>query len=220
MPQYRYFAQPIANIKTKHIIVYELLLRQWVPDKDAWLRPDTFDLTPDALIATLDQAITHLNFHRVSVNLTNHQFADPEMMRALTAYVAEHMLPRQLTVELVETPDFDVLRQMSVHYRSAGMLLAIDDVGSDNTYAEIKEMLPYVNTIKFAIQNLRRFGEQTAPEVAAALRFWFNRAEDQQMLFTFEGIEDEADVQLARSIGISRGQGYYIARPALPEAFA
>ncbi|WP_225353726.1 hypothetical protein [Lacticaseibacillus sharpeae] len=48
MPQYRYFAQPIANIKTKHIIVYELLLRQWVPDKDAWLRPDTFDLTPDA----------------------------------------------------------------------------------------------------------------------------------------------------------------------------
>lgn len=40
------------------------------------------------------------------------------------------------------------------------------------------------------------------------------------MLFTFEGIEDEADLELAKRIGIARGQGYYFSKPQLPEMFS
>ncbi|WP_127849928.1 EAL domain-containing protein [Lacticaseibacillus hulanensis] len=219
MPEYCFFAQPIENIKTGRVIVYELLLREWNSEERLWQRPDTFELPADTLIKTLDNAIRDLHFHRVSINLTNQQFANMAIMRALTAYVSTHMVPRQLTIELVETPDFDVLKKMSVYYRSAGMLIAIDDVGSDNLYARVKDMLPYVNTVKFALQNMRRLGEPTSPETISSLRFWFNRAEEQQMLFTFEGIENEDDVSLARSIGISRGQGYYFAKPQLPVCF-
>lgn len=220
MPQYCFFAQPIENIKTKHVIVYELLLRQWHQDVQNWVRPDNFDLPADLLVATLKTALEHLHFPRVSINLTNKQFADWQVMRAITKFASDHMVPRQLTIELVETPDFATLKKMSVYYRSAGLLIAIDDVGSDNMYAAVKDMLPYVNTVKFAVQNMRAFGEPTTEYIFNSLKFWFDRAEEQQMLFTFEGIEDEADLELAKRIGIARGQGYYFSKPQLPEMFS
>ncbi len=219
MPKYCFFAQPIENIKTKRVIVYELLLRQWFDDKQLWLRPDDFNLPTETLIEILRVALHELHFPRVSINLTNKQFEDPEVMTAITKFVDENMVPRQLTIELVEKPSFEMLKQMSVHYRAAGILLAFDDVGSDNLYGEIKDMLPYVNTVKFALQNMRKFGEPTPESAVKALQFWFNRAEAHQMLFTFEGIENEEDLALAKRFGISRGQGYYFSKPQLPDSF-
>ena len=179
MAKYQYFAQPIENITTKHVIVYELLLRQWQPDSQTWERPATFDLNADTLIDLLTSAIAKLHDNHVSINLTNQQFADPKIIAALTNFVHQHMVPRQLTVELVDAPDLALIKRMSATYRTAGIMLAIDDVGSDNMYADIKELLPYVNTVKFALQNMRKMGEHATQADIDALNFWFNQAEDQ-----------------------------------------
>lgn len=117
------------------------------------------------------------------------------------------------------TPQLEILKKMSAEYRKAGILLAIDDVGSDNLYRNLKEVLPYFNTAKFALQNMRLFGEQTSRNIVDILRFWFNVSEEQQMLFTFEGIENADDLELAISLGISRGQGYFYAKPQTPQFF-
>ena len=219
MPQYSYFAQPIENISTKRIILYELLLREWNANEERWVTPASFAVPAETIVHILQKAIDVLDDHHVSINLTREQFADPLFTDAITAFVEANMLPRQLTVELVECPDFAVLKQMSARYRAAGVLLAIDDVGSANLYSDVKDMLPYVNTIKFALQNMRKHGCATTKEEIAALQFWFEQAEEQQMLFTFEGIETEEDIALATRFGIHRGQGYFFSRPLEPQMF-
>ncbi|ERL45078.1 EAL domain-containing protein [Lactiplantibacillus paraplantarum] len=219
MLKYKYFAQPINNLVTNQTILYELLLRQWDEEQRCWQIPATFELTPAELIQLLDCAIKELNNHHVSINLTARQFANPAFQVAISRYVHAHLLPRELTVELVATPALSDLRQLSVGYRAAGVLLAFDDVGSDNLFQQIKWMLPYVNTVKFALQNMRPLGTATTDTIVATLKFWFDKAEEQQMLFTFEGIESAADVQLANHLGITRGQGYYFSKPQLPVTF-
>jgi EAL domain-containing protein (putative c-di-GMP-specific phosphodiesterase class I) len=215
-----YFAQPIENIRTQHVIAYELLLRQWHEDAQQWRVPANFDIDAQTMISLLGDALAKLSIRRVSINLTNAQFADVNVMRALTEYVEMHMQPRQLTVELVDSPDLATLRRVGVGYRAAGILIAIDDVGSDNKFNEIRGLLPYVNTIKFALQNMRKPGATASPEAIESLRFWFEQAEEQQMLFTFEGIEDGNDIQLATQYGITRGQGYYFSKPQEPAMFS
>lgn len=214
-----YFAQPIENIRTQHVIAYELLLREWHEDQQQWRIPATFDIDAQTMITLLGDALAKLSIRRVSINLTNAQFADVNVMRALTEYVEMHMQPRQLTVELVDSPDLATLRRVGVGYRAAGILIAIDDVGSDNKFKEIRGLLPYVNTIKFALQNMRAPGSSAPQDAIESLRFWFEQAEEQQMLFTFEGIEDGNDIQLATQFGITRGQGYYFSKPQEPVMF-
>lgn len=216
--KYSYFAQPIENIKTNHIILYELLLREWNDDTQTWRTPASFEITAPIMVHLLQTALAKLDDPHVSINLTTKQFADPAFTLAITDFVREHMLPRQLTVELVDCPTFTVLKEVSASYRAAGVLLALDDVGSDNLYGTVKDMLPYVNTIKFAMQNLRDGGPTTQKQIEE-LHFWFHKSEEQQMLFTFEGIEDQQDIDLASHFGISRGQGYYFSRPREPQLF-
>lgn len=218
MGQYSYFAQPIENISTKHIILYELLLREWDKENQSWRTPATFEIDAQTMVHLLKTALEELDDHHVSINLTTKQFADPVFTLALTDFVRENMLPRQLTVELVTCPEFAVLKHVSASYRAAGILLALDDVGSDNLYPKVKDMLPYVNTIKFAMQNLRHGGPTTKEEIEE-LSFWFHKSEEQQMLFTFEGIEDQKDIELASHFGITRGQGYFFSRPREPQLF-
>ena len=219
MTRYTYFAQPIENIATKRVILYELLLREWDEERSAWRIPSNFELAPSVVVQFLDEAVSQLDNHHVSVNLTRAQFNDVHMMEQLSEFVRTKLAPRQLTVELVDSPDLEVLQTMSAGYRSAGILLAIDDVGSDNQFQEIEDLLPYVNTIKFALQNMRKYGERPSEESIAALKFWFDQAEEQQMLFTFEGIENSEDVELAHRFHITRGQGYYFSRPHEPRDF-
>lgn len=219
MSRYRYFAQPIENITTQRVIVYELLLRQWDEATAQWRTPASFELPVTTLLDLLKTALGQLGNKSVSLNLTRQQFVDLATTKAITDFAKAEMVPRQLTVELMDCPTLAELKRMAVYYREAGVLLAIDDVGSDHQYAQVASLLPYVNTIKFALQNLRRKGQATSAEMIAALRFWFEQAEAQQMLFTFEGIENQADVLLANRFGITRGQGYFFSRPQTPIAF-
>lgn len=220
MLKYKFFAQPIENIRSNKIVMFELLLRQWDADQERWMRPTSFELAPELMVTLLEQSLCKLGQEtKVSINLTEAQFSDQQMVAALAAFVQQNMLPRQLTVELIFTPQIEVLKRISVEYRKAGILLAIDDVGSDNLYHDLKEVLPYFSTAKFALQNMRLFGKQTSRNIVDILRVWFNVSEEQQMLFTFEGIENIDDLELAISLGISRGQGYFYAKPQTPQFF-
>lgn len=219
MPRYSYFAQPIENIATHRVIVYELLLRQWDASAQQWRCPASFELDAPTVITLLQEALDQLATKRVSINLTQQQFMDCTFAQTLLDFAKKHMLPRQLTVELMDCPSLAALKKLSAQYRAAGVLLAIDDVGSDHSYDQVAALLPYVNTIKFALQNLRRKGQKTSQDMIKALHFWFEQAEEQQMLFTFEGIENQDDIELANHFGITRGQGYFFSRPQAPEVF-
>lgn len=217
MVKYCYFAQPIETIRERHIIMYELLLREFDEVNHVWKTPASFEISDTLMLSLLTQARQKLGDSALSLNLTLRQFASKRTATALVNYAHHYLAPRQLTIELVKAPSLALMQRMGAIYRSAGILIAMDDVGSDNFYEEVAPLLPYLNTIKFALHNMRRDANELSPQNAEALKFWFDQSEDKQLLFTFEGIENQDDIELAMKLGITRGQGYFFSRPRQPK---
>ncbi|WP_155286414.1 EAL domain-containing protein [Lacticaseibacillus zhaodongensis] len=206
-----YAAQPIVYIDSKLAFRYELLLRGWDEQEQRWRLPDSFEIPAEQQLALLDKALADLPVSNVSLNLSYAQFADERVADQFIAYAQAHPEIEQLTVELVAAPNMADIKQIGKRYREAGIALAIDDVGSDNLYDKVAPLLPYVDCVKFALQNLRATGETAHAEHDIA--FWAKIARESGKLFTFEGVESSADVCLAKRLGITRAQGYYFGKP-------
>jgi EAL domain-containing protein (putative c-di-GMP-specific phosphodiesterase class I) len=101
---------------------------------------------------------------------------------------------------------------------AAGIRIAIDDVGSDVTdYDLVEQLLPHLDIMKFALQNMRALGQMD--NVEAVIAKWRDLAARYHVEFTFEGVETPEDLQLAGRSGVSEVQGYYFNKPALPATF-
>src|SRR5699024_8671543 len=95
-----------------------------------------------------------------------------------------------------------------------GIKLVLDDVGTgSNTYENVKHLLPFVDEIKFAMQNLRMANR--AEEIPASLAFWSNIANQYRLQLVLEGVEDAKDQALAKKFGITLHQGYLYGKPSL-----
>lgn len=113
-------------------------------------------------------------------------------------------------------PDLGTMRRSTAMYRDANIIVLIDDVGSDNSFELVQELLPYVDGVKFAIRNLRK--TETFARTKERIRFWVGVAKRSKIKFVLEGVEDSTEVAFARSLGIEYFQGYYYGKPALPAA--
>lgn len=207
----KYVAQPIVYIDTKLAFRYELLLRGWDEAKQQWRLPDTFEIPAEQQLELLEKALADLPVSNVSLNLSHAQFADRQVAAKFIEYVQNHPNIEKLTIELVAAPGMDDIKNIGSLYRQAGIDLAIDDVGSDNLYDQVAPIIPFVDCMKFALQNLRAEGATRG--AVDALNFWAQQARKASELFTFEGVESDDDVQLARRLGITRAQGYYFSKP-------
>ncbi|WP_390405600.1 diguanylate cyclase domain-containing protein [Lacticaseibacillus jixiensis] len=217
-PQYAFYTQPINDTSGAQAQVWgsELLLRQYDATKARWVLPAAFDLAVDQQVQLIYQAVAHSACKNVAINLTLAQFSDTQTAHALIACLHAEQGPSALTVEIVDVPDLATTRRISALYRAAGIRIHIDDVGSDNSYELVRRLLPYVDGVKFAIQNLRK--TESMPRLRERIRFWAEVANHNHLRFILEGVEDETDIRFATDLGIHYFQGYYYAKPALPSA--
>lgn len=211
-PTYAFFAQPIMYQNQR--FASELLLRSFDEDNQHWVLPARFDLPVAQQVDLLYQAVAHLACSRVAINLTLAQFADPQTAAALIACYQHDAGPSALTVEIVDVPDLATTRRISAMYRDAGIRIHIDDVGSDNSYELVRELIPYVDGVKFAIQNLRQHEDDE--RIHERIRFWAEVARKNHLRLILEGVETQADVDFATALGITYFQGYFFAKPSLP----
>ncbi len=215
---YAYFAQAIVQIKTQAINRYELLLRMWDEEHQQWRLPDTFEISVQQQTQLIVAALQDLEIKRVGINLTPAQFSNPAVAAGLIQFVTTTPELQALTVELTEAPTLQEMLTIGAQMHAAGIRLAIDDVGSDVTdYALVEQLLPHLDTMKFALQNMRALGQMAG--VAQVIAKWRDLAARYHVEFTFEGVETPADLQLASDSGVSEAQGYYFNKPALPATF-
>lgn len=216
---YRYFIQPQLNKVNNSLIGYELLIRHLTAD--GWRPPKYFSDIPATTIAGMLTATTAklvLKIGSVSVNLNRTQMMNAEINDALIQS-QDQLRPLKLNVELTEEPGDESitnadLEPMLERFRQRGMELCLDDVGTgDNQYEEIKELLPYVSELKFALQNFDE--EFQDPKIQAKVTYWRDIAKKENLRFILEGIEDEADDQLADRLNIDLRQDYYYGKPHL-----
>ena len=208
--------QPQVDIDTHQIYGYEALLRK--SKQDGWTVPTSFlELSVadqakliEATIAELGSKITD---QFLAFNLNRAQFSEPETLETILK-LQKKIIPVRLAIELTETPTLSEMQRYSEILHAHDMKLDLDDVGTDNTYADIKAFLPYADKIKFAMQNFRMNG--TADQIPKQLDFWVQQARKYDLTMILEGVEDENDQKLAAKYGINIHQGYLYSKPVLP----
>ncbi|WP_461213639.1 EAL domain-containing protein [Lacticaseibacillus sp. GG6-2] len=215
MITYTYFTQTIVDSTTQQPSGYELLLRAWDAEKNAWLLPHDFEITVKMQMRMMKRVIRSLPNKNVSINLTAKQFAAQDTMQQLITFASRTQNLGALTVELTEAPTVEEIMTIGQEYRNAGIGIAIDDVGTDiEDYALVRQLAPHADMLKYALQNLRELGREN--EAEAEITRWHQLADDAGVQFTLEGIESFKDIQLAHHLGIEWLQGFYFSRPAEP----
>ncbi|WP_407886951.1 EAL domain-containing protein [Levilactobacillus sp. N40-8-2] len=213
---YRFFVQPQINQDNHKIFGYEVLLRK--QQNETWVLPQHFtDISVEEQAKLLEETAnalnTAVNQQVLAFNLNNQQLRDPFTLGAIIA-LKKRLKPAALTIELTEAPTLPEVQLFSTAVHQYGIDLVLDDVGTgSNTYDNVEHLLPFVDQIKFAMQNLRMDGR--APEIPDALAFWSKIAKHYRLQLILEGVEDAKDQALAKKFDISLHQGYLYGKPSL-----
>lgn len=159
---YRFFVQPQINQDNHRVFGYEVLLRK--QQHDCWVLPKHFtDISiPEQtklLEKTANSLHTAVNHQVLAFNIDNQQLRNPLTLGSIIA-LKKRIAPAALTIELTEAPSLEEIKAFSLAVHQYGIDLVLDDVGTgSNTYQNIRDLLPFVDEIKFAMQNLRQTGE-------------------------------------------------------------
>jgi diguanylate cyclase (GGDEF)-like protein len=213
---YTYFTQGIIDTDDgNRRYRNELLLRMFDHEHDRWILPDMFDISVATQINLMQKAIAVSSTRRLAINLTTEQFADDSVAHALVEFKASEHGPEQLIVEITDVPDVLTTREITAIYRAGNVQINIDDVGSDNSFEVVRDLLPYVDGVKFAMQNLRIGNTQA--KMSERIAFWNEIAKDNHLEFILEGVENADEVAWAHDeLGITLMQGYFFNKPSLP----
>jgi diguanylate cyclase (GGDEF)-like protein len=217
--RYAYFAQSIVDTSTAGNTRWggELLLRMYDEQKARWVLPESFDISVRRQLHLLQDALSNSGCRRLTLNLTTEQFADTDVAQAIADYRRATPELEALIVEITQVPHLQSVRRVASIYHAADVLVFIDDVGSDNRYSEVLNVLPFADGVKFAMQNLR--GQDTREKMFERLGFWKQVASDNDLHFVLEGVETRDDMEITRDrFGIRYMQGYYFDKPSLPDA--
>lgn len=215
--RYAYFAQDIVDTAQRGNPRWgcELLLRMYDPEQARWILPESFDIPVTRQLALLKEALKYSGSQRLTLNLTTEQFADEDVARAIAAYRRKTPELKTLVVEVTQVPHIKSVREIASIYHAADVEVFIDDVGSDNRYSEVRNILPFADGVKFAMQNLRQ--TDTQARMFERIGFWKQVASDNDLSFILEGVEDRDDMTVTRDrFGIRYMQGYFFGRPELP----
>ena len=225
------FYQPIVDAATGRVEKVEALLR-W-EYKGGWVSPGEFIPIAEevGLIRPLGTWVLHTACHqaqgwrgqniddiRVCVNISAHQFTQPDFVGVVTEALSRSGLPPHLLeLELTESvlvQVFDRVRACLSRLRKQGVAVALDDFGTGYSSLSYLEELDF-DTIKLDrsfVQKLSKTREsphfplavvRAVVEIAAVL--------DVQVVT--EGIETAEQQALLGSLGCTLMQGFLFARP-------
>lgn len=215
---YTFFTQGINHVTDlDHTARYrnELLLRMYDHEHDRWVLPELFDISVETQISLMQKALANSRVHRLTINLTSAQFIDQSVATALTRFSQNEPTLKDLIVEITEVPDMVTTRNITAIYRAGGIKIYIDDVGSDNSYELVQHLLPYVDGVKFAMQNLRETNDTLM--MRERIQFWTDIAVKNHLDFILEGVENAEEIKYAHDeLDIVYFQGYYFDKPQLP----
>ena len=120
---------------------------------------------------------------------------------------------RRIVLEITERADhgeFDNLDLRSLELREQGYQIALDDVGAGTSgLNRIMSLRP--NWLKLDIELIS--GIDVDPFKQNLIRFFVRFSKLSNMVLIGEGIEREEELAMLIELGVTHGQGYYLARP-------
>jgi len=154
----------------------------------------------------------------VSVNVSSHQFQQPDLVAQVERALADSALaPDALTLELTESAimkDARSAAHMLLRLRAVGVRISVDDFGTGYSSLSYLQQfaLSALKVDRSFVVNLGRDREDVA-----IVRTIITLAHALKLVAVAEGIETDAQLARLRSLRCDFGQGYLFARP-LPVA--
>jgi PAS domain S-box-containing protein len=219
------YAQPIIDLRTREVVMHELLVR--MVDRDGtMIAPSRFLPAAEqyGLIEDIDQWVLAQAIklaargNKVHFNISGKSLGSRELIgdlaRALRDTGAD---PGLLVCEITETAlaNDEAVAEAFVHELSElGCEIALDDFGIGYGGFAYLKRLP-VTVIKIDIQFVRDLTDN--PQNQHVVKAIVNLAQGFQRLTIAEGVEDPAVLKLLEQYGVDYAQGYAIGRPAPTE---
>ena len=217
--------QPVVGADSENVVSFEALLR-WnsaehgmvSPNKFVPLAEDTRLIVPIGewvLREACAEAMKWPDHIKVAVNVSGEQLLDPQFASTVVSALAMTGLPaRRLEIEVTESiflRDAATARITLEQIMALGCSIALDDFGTGYS------SLGYLRTLRFSTIKVDRSFVQGAsqrnPESLAIIRAVVAMAESLGVTTTAEGVETEAELEVVRSLGCTKIQGFYFGRP-------
>lgn len=157
---------------------------------------------------------------RVAVNLSAHQFLDPNLIEIVLAALNENgVAPRRLEIELTETEamrDHERTGAVFTRLRDMGVSVAIDDFGTGYSSMSYLKSLPFdkLKIDREFVSHVHRSRDSQA--ICAAM---VALAKGLGIKVLAEGTETRDEVKALHEMGCNLFQGYYFAKPLDSTAF-
>ncbi|PLK27779.1 bifunctional diguanylate cyclase/phosphodiesterase [Novosphingobium sp. TH158] len=217
--------QPVVDAKTEQVVSFEALIR-WNSPEHGFVSPAKFiPMAEDTrLIVPIGEWVlreacreaTRWPGHvKVAVNVSGEQLLDPHFSSTVVAALAASGLPAaRLEIEVTESifvRDGTTARNTLEQIMALGCSVALDDFGTGYS------SLGYLRKLRFSTIKVDRSFVQGAatgnPESLAIIRAVVAMAQSLEMSTTAEGVETEAELNMVRSLGATKVQGFYFGRP-------
>ncbi|MFT4056136.1 MAG: bifunctional diguanylate cyclase/phosphodiesterase [Novosphingobium sp.] len=217
--------QPVVDANSETTISFEALLR--------WKSADFGPVSPEKFIPLAEEtrliipigewvlheacrvAATWPHHVRIAVNVSGEQLLDANFVSSvLGALTASGLAPDRLEIEVTESIFLsDATRACAAleHVMALGCTVALDDFGTGYS------SLGYLRRMRFSTIKLDRsfvHGAATGNrECRAILQAVVTMAESLGMATTAEGVETRRELDLVRTLGCRKIQGYYFGKP-------
>ena len=216
--------QPIIRMDTGSIIGYEGLIRG--PSDSPMHSP--LNLFKVARLSGLTAEVEHLCRQvvlerfaeldlpgKLFLNVSPECLIDSDMKHGeVGCYLEQYKISAdRVIIELTEcqpTYDYQLLVEAARHYNSLGFEIAMDDLGEGFSSLRLwSELRPaYVKIDMHFVQGINL--DPIKQQFVRAIQMI---AKSSGALVIAEGIETHAELLLVRELGVTFGQGYYVARP-------
>lgn len=221
--------QPVVDAKTEQPVSFEALVR-WHSPEHGFVSPakfipvaeDTRLIVPIGkwvLRQACREACAWPDHIKVNVNVSPEQLLDPDFTDDVVTALADTGLhPQRLEIEVTESiflRDPSMARNALEQIMALGCSVALDDFGTGYS------SLGYIRKLRFSTIKVDRTfvkgAEQKSAESLAIIRAVVAMAQSLDMTTTAEGVETIEEVELIRSLGCDKIQGYYFGRPMSAE---
>ncbi|MBG0789591.1 MAG: GGDEF domain-containing protein [Desulfovibrionaceae bacterium] len=220
--------QPILDFRTDNILGWEALARG--PENSSFRSPVMLFETAEKLgrLFALEKHCREVAVRNVGelrtgqklfLNIHPKTMADPAFTPGQTLALMEQsgLTPDNVVFEITErhsVQDFDLFYRTLDHYRSQGFQVAVDDAGAGYAgLSLIAELQPdFIKLDKSLITDIHK-----DPVKRALVETTVTFADKIGARIISEGIETKAQAVCLKEIGVHCGQGYFLARPAVPK---
>ena len=230
LQQFELYYQPIVRLDTRRIVGVEALIRWHHPERGL-VAPNDFLPIAEATGHTrpigrwtileacrqlrewLDD-VPGLDGFTVSVNLSNRQFWDPDLLTSLRTALDRYAVPASSIVfevtEGVIMQDQEVAVSFLRQLRDEGVTLHVDDFGTGHSSLSTLHELP-VGALKIDRSFVQRM--QSSPRSRELVGLMVTMGARFDLNVIAEGIETEEEAATLAELGCPLVQGYLFSRP-------